>query len=149
MEATTVAAATTPPRWYWIASGLAVLWTLFGVMALLTDPVFNEAALADMSEAQRQLVAARPGWLYADYAIATLGGLAGAIALLLRRAWAVPLLTLSLVAVVVQFGYVLFVMDAIAVLGAAASVPFPLVIFCIGALMLWLALHARGRNWLR
>lgn len=149
MHATVTTDAITPPRWYWIASGVAVLWTLFGVMALLTDPAVNEAALADMSEAQRQLVAARPGWLYAVYAVATLGGLAGAIALLLRRTWAVPLLTLSLIAVVVQFGYVLFVMDAIAVLGAAASVPFPLVIFSIGALVLWLALHARGRGWLR
>jgi hypothetical protein len=138
-----------PPRWYWLAASLALLWMLFGVFALAMDAMMDEAAMAQLSEGQRQLYAERPQWLFVVYAVAIGSGLAGAIGLLLRRAWAVPALMLSLLAVLVQFGYIFGVMDAIARLGgAAAAVPFPLTIIVAGMLALWLGLHARGRGWL-
>jgi hypothetical protein len=137
------------PRWYWLAASLALLWMLFGVFALAMDAMMDEAAMAQLSEGQRQLYAERPQWLFVVYAVAIGSGLAGAIGLLLRRAWAVPALMLSLLAVLVQFGYIFGVMDAIARLGgAAAAVPFPLTIIVAGMLALWLGLHARGRGWL-
>lgn len=77
-----------PPRWYWLVSALAVIWMLFGVLAV------------------------------------------------------------SLGAVILQFGYVFLAMDAIARLGAASAVPFPLVIFAIGAALLWFSLAARRRQWI-
>jgi len=138
-----------PPRWYWLAAGLALLWMLFGVAALAMDVMMDESALAQLSEGQRQLYGERPAWLFGVYALAIASGLAGAIALLLRRAWAVPALVLSLASVALQFGYTFGVMDAIARLGgAAAALPFPLTIIMAGVLVLWLALHARRRGWL-
>lgn len=145
MEATATAA---PPRWYWIVSIIALLWMLFGVVALVMDLSMDEAALAAMSEAERQLYAARPTWLLVTYAIATLSGLGGAIALLMRKPWAVHLLALSLIAAIIQFGYVLLGTGAIEVLGAAATLPFPIVIIAIGAALLWLAWHARRVGWM-
>lgn len=144
MQATMVA----PPRWYWIVTGLALLWMLFGVFALIMDVVTDETTLAELSEAQRQLYAARPGWLFGVYAAAILTGLAGVVGLLLRHAWAVTLLAVSLAAVVVQFGYTLFAMRAIELLGAQTALPFPLLIFAIGTALLWLALRARQRGWI-
>lgn len=140
--------AARPPRWYWIVTGLALIWMLFGVTALIMDVLTDEAAVAELSDAQRALYAARPGWLFGVYAVATLSGLAGVMGLLLRRSWSVILLAASLLAVVLQFGYTLFVMDAIGLLGAATAVPFPLLIFVIGAALLWLGRHAAGRGWL-
>lgn len=137
-----------PPRWYWVVTSLALLWMLFGTFALIMDLTTNEAALEGLSEAERQLYAARPTWLFAVYGFAVLAGLGGVIGLLLRKAWAVALLTLSLIAVIIQFSYLLFIMGAIEVMGAAAALPFPLVIFTIGVLLLWLALRAKRLGWL-
>lgn len=137
-----------PPGWYWAVSLLALLWMLLGAFALGMDLMTDEAALAQMSEAQRQLHAARPQWLMGVYAVSILSGLAGALGLLLRRGWAVPALALSLVSVIIQFGYIFLGLDAIAVLGAAQALPFPLVIVALAVLFLWFALAARRRGWL-
>jgi hypothetical protein len=137
------------PRWYWIVAGLAVVWMLFGVLAFIMDPLTDEATLAEMSQAQRELFLARPTWLFVIYGGAVFAGLAGAIGLLLRRTWAVSAFAVSLLLVIVQFIYVLFVMDAIGRIGAAEALPFPIVIFVVGAGLLWLSVVARKRGWLR
>jgi hypothetical protein len=139
---------TAPPRWFRIVAWLAVAWMLVGVAAWVADLMTNEAALAGMSEGQRTLYEARPGWLFAVYAVAVFAGLAGAVGLVLRRAWSVPALAVSLLAVVVQFGYTLLVMDAIGHIGAAAALPFPLLILAIGVALLALARHAMRRGWI-
>lgn len=138
-----------PPAWYWAVSALALIWMLFGVMAWFMDLAMDETALAQMSEAQQQLYRSRPQWIFMVYAIAIFSGLAGAVALLMRKAWAVPAFWISLIAVVIQFGYTFLVMNAARVLGAAQALPFPLVIFAIGALLLWLSVHARRVGWIR
>ncbi len=135
------------PRWYWFVSGLAVLWMLFGVLAFIMDPLTDEAALAQMSEAERELFLERPTWLFVIYGIAVFSGLVGAVGLLMRRSWAVTAFVVSLVTVIIQFIYVLFVMDAIGRIGAVAALPFPLVIFVIGAGLLWFSLFARRNGW--
>ena len=138
-----------PPAWYWVVSALALLWMLFGVLAWFADLMMDESALAQMSDAQRHLYASRPQWVFVVYAIAIFSGLIGAIGLLMRKAWAIPALAVSLVAVIVQFGYTLLGMDAIRVLGASAALPFPIVIFAIGALLLWFATRSRKSGWIR
>ncbi len=138
-----------PPRWYWIVAALALVWMAFGVMAFIMDPLTDEAALAEMSEAQRELFLARPTWLFTVYGVSVFSGLAGAIGLLMRRGWAVTAFGLSLVFVIIQFVYVLFVMDAIGRIGAAEAVPFPILIFTIGAVLLWFSLRAKRRGWLK
>lgn len=142
------AALIKPPKWYWVVSIIALLWMLVGVAAWTADLLTDEAALANMSEAQRQLYAARPQWLFAVYAVAIFSGLVGAIGLLLRKRWAIVALAVSLAAIVVQFGYTFLALDAIRLLGAAAALPFPVVIFAIGAFLLWFARRGRGLGWI-
>lgn len=137
-----------PPTWYWVVSGIATLWMLFGIAAWVMDLMTDEAGLAQLSEAQRQLYAARPQWLLAVYGVATISGLLGAIGLLLRKSSAPMLLALSLAAIVVQFGYTFVGLHAVEVLGAAAAIPFPLVIFLIGAALWWFSLRARKSGWI-
>jgi hypothetical protein len=136
------------PAWYWVVAILALIWMLFGVMAWVIDLMTDEAGLAQMSEAQRQLYVARPQWIFVVYAVAIFSGLAGAIGLLMRKSWATALLALSLAAVVIQFGYTFLVMRAAEVLGAGAALPFPIVIFLIGASLLWFSLKARRQGWI-
>jgi hypothetical protein len=141
-------AVSKPPTWYWVVTGLAVLWMLFGVAAWVMDLMTDEAGLAQMSEAQRQLYVMRPQWLFAVYGVAIFSGLTGAIGLMLRKSWASKLLALSLAAVIVQFGYTFIGMHAVEILGAPAAIPVPLVIFLIGAALLWFAIRSRRSGWL-
>lgn len=139
---------TKPPVSYWVVSVLALLWMLFGVFAWFNDLRMDEAALAQFSEVQQQLFRERPQWIFILYAVAIFSGLLGALGLLLRKRWAIAVFWLSLVAVVVQFGYILFGMDAIGRLGVAQAVPFPLLILAIGVFLLWFAARAKRRGWL-
>lgn len=142
------APSTHPPTWYWWAAGLATLWMLVGVMMLVMDLMTDEAALAAFTEAQRTLYESRPNWLIGVYFVATVGGLLGAIALLRRHRSAVAWLAVSLVAVVCQFAYTTFVLDALTLLGPAQALGMSLVIVAMGALALWFAMHARAKGWL-
>src|ERR1043165_433670 len=94
-----------PPRSYWVISCIALVWMLLGVVAWTMDYMTDEQTVAGMSETQRQLYAARPQWLFGVYAVAIFSGLLGAIGLLARKRWAIAMLVISLVAIVVQFGY--------------------------------------------
>ena len=144
----TVLSEVRTPKWYRVASWLALLWMLSGTAAFVMDLMTDEAALARMSPTQREIYEARPVWLFAVYAVATASGVAGAIGLLLRKAWAVRALALSLVAVVIQFGYTLFGLQVIERVGPVEALPLPIFIFVAGALVLWLALTAKKAGWI-
>ena len=137
-----------PPWWYWAATVIALLWTLLGVVAWTMDLMMDPAALAEMSEAQQALYAARPQWVFVLYAVAVFSAFAGAIGLLLRRRWVTTLFLLSLLAVVVQFAYILFGMDAIRILGAGEALPFPIMIVLFAVFLLWFARYARRHAWI-
>jgi hypothetical protein len=121
---------------------------LTGAAAFVMDLMTDEAALAQMTPAQRELYEARPQWLFAIYAVAIVTGLAGAVALVLRKAWAVEALTVSLIAVVIQFGYTIFGMQAIERVGAAQALTLPIFVFVAGLLVLWLAVKGKTRAWI-
>ena len=135
------------PLWFKIAVGAAVLWSLAGVGAYIGDVTMSEETLAAMPEAQRALYETRPGWVVGAYAIAVFSALAGAILLVLKKKTATPLLGLSLVAVIVQMGFVLFGMGVIATLGVSAAI-FPAIIITLGAAMLWLSMTGQKHGWL-
>jgi len=138
------AAGAKPPVWFWVVSALLFAWMCIGVIGFaMTDA----EAIAKLPEAQQQLYALMPKWLWVVYGIATISGLIGAFLLLLRKAWSVPALVLSLVAVCLQMGYSLLVMPTIELAGASAAA-FPLVIIALGGVAVWLSMSAKRRGWL-
>lgn len=136
------------PVWFWVVTVIAVLWTLMGVASYVMDVTMSEETLAKMPEAQRAIYKTRPSWVVGLYAIAVFTALIGAAALALRKKLAVPFFGVSLAAVIVQFGYVLFGMSVVATLGASAAI-FPAVIVVIGALLLWFSMQSASKGWLR
>ena len=66
---------------------------------------------------------------------------------LLKKTLAIPLFTVSLIAVAVQMGYIFFGMNAADVLGAG-SMTFPAIIIVLGALQLGFSMYTRGRGWI-
>ncbi len=144
----TASNAVAPPTWFRVVSVVAMLWMLFGLFALWQDVSGSEAMRSQMSDVQLQLYDSRPGWLVGIYAVAIISGLAGAIGLVMRRLWAVPALTLSLLAAVIQFGYTFTAMRAIELLGPSLALPFPMVILAIGIGLVLVGRKARESGWL-
>jgi hypothetical protein len=136
-----------PPTWFWIVAVLGLLWELFGVAMYLMH-VGVLPGNAEMSEAERSLMESSPIWVTGLFAIGVFGGALGTLGLLLRKRWARPLLILSLIAVILQFGGWLLMTDAIRLIGPSVFV-MPAVIVVVAILLAWLASVAVRRGWLR
>ncbi len=135
------------PWWFRLATLLLLLWGAMGAWACATQLWYGAEAMGAASDYDRALFAQLPLWYRLDYAVATGAMLAGAVALLLRSRHAAPLLTVSLIAVMIQFGWMFLMTDIIAVKGPYVLY-FPLLILAIGALALQLAHVARRRGWI-
>lgn len=136
------------PMWLMIFIWVSLLWNLLGVMNFFFQLTADPQSLAQMTEAQRQMHASTPGWLTAVFGVAVISGVIGCGLMMLKRARAVPVLLLSLLAVLLQMGYAFTVQDVLGVLGAKAAI-LPVVV-TLWALALWL-LSRRGvvQGWLR
>jgi hypothetical protein len=137
-----------PAAWFTIVAVVLLFWGLMGCWAFYMHLQLGPAMRPDPDAWERGFAAALPAWFTPVYAVAILGGVLGSLALLLRSRLAVPLYIASLVAAIVQFGWVFAATDLIAHKGAAATVPFPLFIIAVAAFQLWLARYARQRGWI-
>jgi len=137
---------TSPPAWFRIVAVLAVLWNCLGVWGYLAK-VGVAPNMMEMTADEIALVASMPTWATAGYALAVFGGLLGSLGLLLGKAWARLLLILSLLGMLVQFGWWLLMSGAMEQMGAS-SAAMPAVVVLIGVLLLWLANMGIKRGWL-
>jgi hypothetical protein len=138
----------TQPKWFKPASIFILIWMSLGVCMLVLDLMSTPEQIAALPEPQRLMYETRPTWLMGVFGIATGTGLIGAIALVMKKASAVTLLTISLVAVVAQFGYTIVGMKALEVVGPAHALGMPGFIFLMGAFSLWVAIKGRNEHWL-
>ncbi len=133
------------PAWFWVAAGLALLFEAFGCFTywaqVTTDP-------ANLPIDQKAMWNATPAWMVGAYAVAVWVGLIGATLLLMRRRLAVPLLLVSLIAVLVQFGGVMLVPALRQVTpDDAFTLPIAIIAACYAIFML--SRLAGRRGWLR
>lgn len=117
-------------RTFLIIGTVLLLWNLMGVAALVMQYGADLDQLARTDPDTARAFAAMPLWAWAVYAIAVGAGTLGAIALLMRKAVAASLFLLSLIAVIIQFGYTFLGTDLLHIKGWTAAV-FPAVIFLI------------------
>ncbi|MCP3733965.1 hypothetical protein M9979_03630 [Sphingomonas sp. RP10(2022)] len=137
-----------PPAWFGIVAVVLVIWGAVGVFACVQQLRLGAEAMGPADAYYRRLYATLPFWYNPVYAVATFSGLAAALALALRSRFAGPLFAVSLVAIVIQFGWLFAATDLIAVRGAAQVVPFPVFIAAVAAFGLWLSRHARRQGWI-
>lgn len=137
-----------PPLWFWIVAGLALVWNLIGVFSYISTVSMTEEALAAMSEAEAGLYRNAPAWTTGAFAIGVFGGVLGSLFLIMRKSWAVPAFILSLIAVIVQFSYWLFMTQAVAVHGVMNAAMMPITITLTAAALIWFSKTAKGRGWL-
>lgn len=136
-----------PPVWFWVVSVIALLWNLMGVAAYLGDAYTSVEQLEQMTQAQRELFEGRPAWVTAAFAIAVFAGAIGSVALLIRKKWAKPVLTLSLIAAIAQFIYNTFMTNTIEVMGNQAII-FPILVLGIGLYLIFFAKKGIQNGWL-
>ena len=137
-----------PPAWYYVVAALLTAWDAIGCYFCYMQFKLGADAMGDATAYDRALFATLPGWYNYCYAIAVGGATLGGIALLARSASARPVFLVSLVAIVVQFGYLFATTDVIAHKGFATVVPFPLFIVAVAVFALWFAGFAKRKGWL-
>lgn len=136
------------PTTLWIVGAVALVWNLIGVAMFFLQTNLGPEQIAALPPEQQQVYAAMPAWLDIPYGVAVFGGVLGALALLLRRRWAVALFAVSLLAVVVQMAGVYALTPAWAVSGVS-GLPMALLIIAIAGFLFWYARRAAARGWLR
>ena len=137
-----------PPIWFWIVGVITLLWNGMGVKAYL-DQAYNTEAHKAMYNTPEllEMVANTPAWATAAFAVAVFGGVLGCIALLLRKKWARPIFLLSLIGIIVQMIYNLFMSGAMEVYGPGAVI-MPIMVLIIGIFLIWLSKKGIAKGWL-
>ena len=136
-----------PPVWFWVVSVVALLWNIMGVFNYLNQAYNKEAMLEGLEQAQREVFEGIPAWATATFAIAVFSGLFASIALLLRKKWAKPLFTISLIAAVAQFINWLFLSNTIEAFGSSAYI-MPIIVVIIGVYLILFSKKGIQNGWL-
>lgn len=135
------------PSWFKPVAILALLWNLAGCLAYLSDVMLSPADIAAMTPDQQAMYAMRPAWSVAATALAVWGGALGCVGLIMRKRWAVPVLSISLIALLVQ-DLSLFVLSDAARLAGPVVYVLQAFVLLVSVLLLVLARRAQARGWL-
>lgn len=137
-----------PNTLFWVISIVALLWNLAGVAAYMVQKLMTDDMKAAMSEAERTIIDNTPMWYHVAFALAVWFGLLGCIALLLRKKWAKPVFVISLIGIVGQMIYNLFLSGAMDIYGPGAAI-MPVLVIIIGIFLIWYAGNCTNKGWLK
>ncbi len=118
------------PRHLWIVGGLSLLWNAVGALDYSASQLRIEAYMSQFTPEQLAYFYAFPAWAVAAWAIAVWGSLLGSLFLLLRKASAVWLFGVSIVAMVLTGIYSYVLTDGLALMGTGGAI-FTAVIWLI------------------
>lgn len=96
----------------WLVGVLSLLWNGFGCFDFTMTATRNADYLKPYPQEMVAYWFAMPWWIWAIWAIGVFGGLLGAIALLMRNAWAVKLFAASMLAAAVSMAVSMTATDA-------------------------------------
>jgi hypothetical protein len=132
------------PGWFWFAAGGVLLFMAVGVAGYLATVM---TPVEQMPVDQRAKMAALPAWQTAAYAIAVWSGLLGAIALLLRRRWSVPVLLISSIGAIGTF-LPFAILAEVRQLATRGDAIAALIVIGLCAASVWFARHSQQKGWL-
>ncbi len=137
-----------PPVWFWIVAGAALVWNIMGVLSFIGLVTMAPEAIAEKPVAEQALFENTPVWSMIAFAVGVFGGVFGCVFLLLRKTLAMTFFVASLLGVIVQFTYWLFMTDAVAVYGAQQAYLMPALVTIIAVALIWFTNMAKGKGWL-
>jgi len=139
------------PVHLWVVGALALLWNGFGAYDYLMTRMRNTDYLASMMpgvdpEATLAWIDGFPVWAQFGWGLGVWGGLLGAVLLLVRSHWAVPVFAASLVGAVVSLGYqILAAPPPPGMEGAMADImPFVIILVALALFFYARAMKAKG-----
>jgi len=137
------------PGWFWLVSGIALLWNLMGVGAYLYDmSMSHEDMVANYGQVMADAAAAQPSWVTLAYALAVFGGALGCLLLLLRKKIAIWPLIISLLCVLLQQGYSRFATDIMDAVPTSNKVMYAMVVI-IAIFLVWFARKMTAKGIIR
>jgi len=137
----------TPPKWFMPVAIIALIWNLLGCLAYLGDVMLTPEMVALLPPSQQEMYAARTAWSVSATAIAVWFGAAGSLGLILRKKWSMPLLLLSLLAVIVQ-DIGLYTMTNAAALAGPLALVLQGVVLAGSIALLMLARTSIAKGWI-
>ena len=137
-----------PPLSFWIVSGVALAWNLIGLFMYYSGvSATPEQLQAVYSPEEYAAIEATPVWVTSAFAIATTFGVIASVVLLLRKAAALPLFVVSLVALLVQDLYLFLLSASLAVFGSSL-LAIQGCVFLGSVIWIWYSRLARNRGWI-
>lgn len=128
-----------PTTSFWVIGVLALFWNAIGVLAYLGQKLMTDEMKAMIPADQLEIVENTPAWATAAFAVAVWFGLLGCIVLLMRKKIATTLFIISIIGVLTQLVYNLFLTNAIEVFGNQSLIQ-PLVTVSVSVFLIW---HAK------
>ena len=136
-----------PTTLFWIIAVAALIWNGLGVMSYLGQAFMTDEIKAALPEAERALYENIPTWVTAAFAIAVFAGLLGSIFLLTRKKAARFVFLISLIAILAQMSYNLFMSRAAEVYGPGGVI-MPVMVILIGVFLLIYSKRTIEKGWL-
>jgi len=136
-----------PTTNFWIVGGAALVWNLIGLVIYYQHVTMTPEQLASFSDAKQAFISSTPMWATSAYAIAVNAGVLGSLFLLLRKSWAVPLFTLSLLGILVQNVHAFLLASGLAVWGTS-GIALPAIVIVIGVALLMYSRTTKDKGWL-
>lgn len=136
-----------PPSWFWTVSIVAFIWNIMGVMAYLAQAFMTDETLMDLPEAEQALYTNVPAWATAAFAIAVWFGAIGCLLLILRKKIAKTVLLISLIGIIFQMIYNLFMSKSMEVYGPGGAI-MPIMVMVIGIFLIWLSNKSISKGWI-
>ena len=136
------------PKWFNIVAIGAFIWNLLGVMNYLMQRLMTDEAMALLPEEQQAYMESIPVWATSGFALAVWCGATGSLGLILKKAWAYPLLIISFIGAIIQNIYSWFMSNAMEVFGMT-SMLLTFAVLLVGIYLIWLARSAKMKGWIR
>lgn len=130
-----------PTILFWLVSILAVIWSIFGLMDFYFISTGNEKYLAALPPKFKYLIDSFPLWRKILWGFSGGAAFLGGVLMLLRSAWAVPVLWLVPITMIIGFiGHDLLLSNGIEAYGTFGLITSTIMIL----ISLILALYAAG-----
>ena len=128
---------------FWVIAGALLVWNIIGLMFYYQQSTLTPEIMMDYGLTQQQMdhITNTPAWGHSGYAIAVNAGVLGAILLLLRKAWAIPMFVISLAGALVQDLDAFILRDAIEAWGPS-GIALPLIVIVVCVFEIWFS-----RSW--
>ena len=131
------------PHWsFWVISIIALIWNGLGVANYFVQ--MNPETLEMYRESERLIIAGRPAWATAGFALAVFGGAIGSILLLLRSSASFYLFVVSFVGVIVAMLHSLGLDIEFGGAEIAGIVVMPL---AVAGFLIWYSMLAKRKRW--